>query len=417
MAFASGDRRSYGDGRGEPVAVGLTDQSAELLLALDPALRLGELYMDGRLIVEQGSIYDFLSLLKRNGIRKGATPLVVGLHVLRTLRHLADTQLSPEISRRNVAHHYDLKSDLFRLFLDNDMQYSCAYYDRPERTLEEAQLLKKRRLAAKLCIEPNQQVLDIGCGWGGLSLYLAQVAQARVHGVTLSDEQLAVAHQRSQALDLDDRVRFSLSDYRRLEGSYDRIVSVGMFEHVGRRTYDTFFKTTARLLKRKGIFVLHSIGRTKPLLSPSPFVDKYIFPDCYIPALSEVLPSAERAGWLIRDVEILPMHYADTLREWRRRFLSRRAEAVAMYDERFARMWEFYLAVSETAFRHDRLFVFQLQLSRHQGTIPTTRDYLAQRLRRLERAEGQQLSPSWEPTPQQPKAATGQTAHIKARSR
>ena len=389
VRFASGRQVILGKAElGMPnVSIEFADASAEWGMVFDPALRLGELYMEGRLKITSGNVYDLIALMKRNGVRKGATPPSIAAHALRTAASYSRTRLSPDRSQRNVAHHYDLDARLFRLFLDRDLQYSCAYFEHDDQDLDAAQLAKKRHLAAKLLCAPDQRVLDIGCGWGGMALYLANVCGANVDGITLSEEQLTIADQRAQAAELSERVHFQLKDYRGVDASYDRIISVGMFEHVGLAAYDTFFEHAARLLDKRGIFVLHSIGRTRRLRAPSPFIDKYIFPDCYIPALSEVLPAVERAGFLIKDVEVLPLHYAKTLRAWRERFLARRDEVIELYDERFLRMWEFYLAASESTFRHDRMFVFQLQLCRHQDVVPIRRDYLVEQKTRLLAAE------------------------------
>jgi cyclopropane-fatty-acyl-phospholipid synthase len=387
IEFASGRVREFGDGSEQAIAIRFTDSAAVRAVALDPALALAEMYIEGRLVVEQGSIYDLLSLIMRNGARKLASWSSTAFYAQRLLASYGRERLTPEVSKRNVAHHYDLDESLFRLFLDSDMQYSCAYFESPDQSLEGAQLAKKRHIASKMLVEPEHSVLDIGSGWGGMALYLAEVAGAEVTGVTLSDEQLRVSRQRATKRGLSERARFELSDYRDIHRTFDRIVSIGMFEHVGWRNYDAFFETTARLLERRGVFVLHSIGRTKRRRAPQPFLDKYIFPGSYIPALSEVIPYAERAGFLVKDVEVLPLHYAQTLREWRRRFLDQRERVLDLYDERFVRMWEFYLAVSETAFRHDRMFVFQLQLARHQDAVPTRRDYQAERKQVLQLAE------------------------------
>ena len=378
VTFASGRTRTFGDGSEPVAAVRFADKGAERALALDPALKLGELFMEGRFIVEAGSIYDFISLAKRNGLRRLRAPHVVLIGFYRTLRSRIAAAVTPDGARRNVAHHYDLDVGLFELFLDVDRQYSCAYFETPGQSLEDAQTAKKRHIAAKLLLEPGLSVLDIGSGWGGLALYLAQSASVSVTGITLSEKQLAIARRRAGEAQLNGSVAFHLADYRRIEGSFDRIVSVGMFEHVGRRSYPAFFATAAALLKRRnGVMLLHSIGRTKPALLNQPFVDKYIFPGGYIPALSEVLPALEQAGFLVKDLEILPMHYAWTLRAWRERFQANREKVAALYAERFCRKREFSLASSEAAFRHDRLFVFQLQLTLHQDAIPFRRDYMA----------------------------------------
>jgi cyclopropane-fatty-acyl-phospholipid synthase len=378
VRFASGRARTFGDGTGPPLAIRFADKGAERALAMDPALKLGELFMDGRLVVEEGSIYDLVSLMKRSGLRRLNAPHVALTALWRIARARVARTVNPAGARRNVAHHYDLEAGLFELFLDADRQYSCAYFETPEQSLDDAQLAKKRHIAAKLLLEPGQRVLDIGSGWGGLALTLAETTDVRVTGVTLAEEQLKIARWRAAERGLSQRVEFRLQDYRALAGSFDRIVSVGMFEHVGVKAYPAFFAKAASLLEREhGIMLLHSIGRTRPSYVNQPFVEKYIFPGGYIPALSEILPAVERAGFLVKDLEILPMHYAWTLRAWRARFLANRDKAAAIYDERFCRMWEFYLATSEAAFRHDRLFVFQLQLARHQDAVPFRRDYLA----------------------------------------
>jgi cyclopropane-fatty-acyl-phospholipid synthase len=386
VRFASGRTRQFGPEDGPRLAICLHDSAAERALAFDPALALGELYMEGRLTLEAGSVYELIALFKRSarhGAWLGAMPQLGRMAAAR-----GREAISLDASRRNVAHHYDLDERLYRLFLDADMQYSCAYFEQPEQTLEAAQLAKKRHLAAKLLLASGQRVLDIGCGWGGLGLYLADVAGVDVTGVTLSEPQRSLATQRAQERGLQAHARFQLRDYRQLDGSFDRIVSVGMFEHVGLRNYGVFFQHCAQHLAADGVLLLHSIGRTRPRPVPSPFLEKYIFPGSYIPALSEVLPAVERAGFLVADVEILTLHYAHTLRAWRERLAARRSEVVALYDERFYRMWEFYLAGSEVGFRMDRMFVFQLQLTRPLHVVPNTRDYVASQkvaLRALER--------------------------------
>jgi len=309
------------------------------------------------------------------------------------LRHAQ--QFNPRTrSRNNVAHHYDLDARLYSLFLDADKQYSCAYFEGPDATLDDAQLAKKRHLAAKMLIEKGQRVLDIGSGWGGLGLYLAEMTGANVTGVTLSTEQLQVANARAGEKNLKDRAKFLLEDYRDIPGPFHRIVSVGMFEHVGVDHYDTYFKRCAELLTEDGVMVLHSIGRPEGPGITNPWVAKYIFPGGYIPALSEVLPAIERAGLLVSDIEILRLHYAETLKAWRERFMARREEAVRLYDERFARMWEFYLAASEMSFRMQNVMNFQIQLTKRQDVVPFTRDYIGQeeaRLRARERSQQPRL--------------------------
>lgn len=378
VTFADGSAERLGDGTGGEVALRFADAGAEAALVLDPALKLGELYAEGRLLLERGDAYDLVALVKHN--QKKLTAVVVpalAAHAVRRGLALLAPRQTPSRAVRNIAHHYNLDEDFYRLFLDEDLQYTCAYFEDPDQTLEQAQLAKKRHLAAKLLLKPGASVLDIGSGWGGLCLYLAEVAQVRATGVTLSEPQYRVAMRRARERDLTDRVDFQLRDYRLVQGRFDRIISVGMFEAIGKKEIENFFVTAARLLDKKGVMVLHSIGRTRPRSVQSPWLEKYIFPGSYIPALSEVLPAVERAGFLVTDLEILRLHYARTLREWRRRFVAKRAEVLAMFDERFFRMWEFYLAASEAGFRIDRMFVFQLQLARHQDAVPLTRGYQA----------------------------------------
>jgi cyclopropane-fatty-acyl-phospholipid synthase len=344
--------------------------------------------VDGGIVVEQGSIADVLAImLGQTG--EGSVPAWARLRgVLRYLsRRLS--QFNPRRrARRNVAHHYDLDGQLYALFLDADRQYSCAYFETPGQSLDDAQLAKKRHLAAKLLLGPNRRVLDIGSGWGGLALYLAELCDARVTGITLSEHQLALARVRAAEKGLSDKVEFRLQDYRDVERTFDRIVSVGMFEHVGVGFYERFFRKCASLLDDDGVMLLHSIGRSEGPNITNPWIAKYIFPGGYIPALSEVLPAVERAGLLVTDIEILRLHYAETLKAWRERFLAHRDEVEKLYDQRFTRMWEFYLAASEMAFREQALMVFQLQLTKRQGIVPMTRDYITREETRLRAIEG-----------------------------
>lgn len=364
---------TLGDGTGPPVRARIASRRWLLRIAADPNLAVGEAYMEGGLILEEGEIYDLVDLIGRNA-RYRRQPRAGPLARWWLDRRLqANARLA---ARRNVAHHYDLSVDFYRRFLDSDLQYSCAYFPKPGASLETAQWVKKKRLADKLLIAPGQRVLDIGCGWGGLALSLARQTGAQVDGVTLSTEQLATAQARAEAAGLADQARFSLTDYRDVAGPYDRIVSVGMFEHVGRPNYQAYFDQVARLLADDGVAVIHSIGRSDGPGFTQPWVAKYIFPGGYIPALSEVLPAVERAGLVVCDIEILRLHYAETLRRWRERFAAQREEIAALYDERFCRMWEFYLCVSEIAFRHRDHMVFQLQLTKRIDAVPITRDYL-----------------------------------------
>ena len=384
VTTARGRIGTFGDRTGHPVAVRFNNASAQRAVLFDPELKLGEAYMDGTLIVERGSIADVLALLlsqERLGPRNWAVP-----RVLRYLfRRLQQFNLRSR-SRINVAHHYDLDGRLYSLFLDGDQQYSCAYFERPNQSLDDAQLAKKRHLAAKLRIAPGAKVLDIGCGWGGLALYLAEIAGAHVTGITLSWEQHQRAQNRAQERGRRD-VEFKLLDYRDLGGRFDRIVSVGMFEHVGVGFYDVFFNQCAKCLAEDGIALLHTIGRYRPPVITNPWIAKYIFPGGYIPALSEVLRAIERAGLIVTDVEILQLHYAETLKAWRERFLAHRDEVVRLYDQRFVRMWEFYLACSEMAFRLGEMVVFQIQMAKHKGVTPPTRDYIAREEARLRAGE------------------------------
>ncbi len=385
---ADGRTRIFGDGTGPRLAVRFNDRAAERQLMLDPALALGELYMAGRLDVTEGDLYDVLALGARNLAAGHAPRWVAWLEKLRIGLRNHHQRNDRGRAKRNISSHYDLDHRLYDLFLDADRQYSCAYFERPSQSLEEAQLAKKRHIAAKLLIDERHRALDIGCGFGGMGLYLSQTGGARVTGVTLSEEQHAIAEQRAQQAGLADKVEFRLQDYRDVEGPFDRIVSVGMFEHVGAAGFDEYFAHVARLLTDDGVMLLHAIGRSDQPGATNPWIQKYIFPGGYIPAVSEVLASIERARLFVTDIEILRLHYADTLKAWRERFLAHRDEAKAMYDERFCRMWDFYLAGSETSFRVDGHMVFQIQIAKRQDVVPRTRDYIMERESQLRRREG-----------------------------
>jgi len=358
------------------VTIRLHDPALHWKLLVRPRLYLPEAFMDGALTIEEGSLYDLIDLLAVNleTLPKGVFGrLLNGSATLLRRVH----QYNPAArARQNAAHHYDLSDQLYELFLDKDRQYSCAYFHDDTDDLESAQLNKKRHLAAKLLIRPGQRVLDIGSGWGGLALYLAGECGADVTGLTLSVEQHKMATRRAAAAGVSDRVRFYLRDYREERGQYDRIVSVGMFEHVGVNHYGAFFAKLESLLKQDGIALLHSIGRKDGPGSTSPWIRKYIFPGGYIPALSEVVPVAERRNLWITDIEILRLHYAKTLRAWRSRFERNRDRVREIYDERFCRMWEMYLTGSEIAFRGQGLMVFQMQLAKAVDAVPLTRDYM-----------------------------------------
>ncbi len=376
VIMPGGPRMSFGSGTPE-IAMRLHDRRAVLELALDPELKLGELYMDQRLTVENGDIADLLDLLMGNLALTGPSgALRWAKRVRQLLRSFAQHNHAAK-ARRNVAHHYDLSGRLYDLFLDRDRQYSCAYFSAPGESLDDAQIGKKRHIAAKLFLDrPGLSVLDIGSGWGGLALDLARDSGAKVLGVTLSEEQIALARQRAQRAGLAERCRFELVDYRSLAGTFDRIVSVGMFEHVGVPYYPAFFAKVRDLLDDDGVMLLHSIGRSDGPGVTNPWTAKYIFPGGYTPALSEVLPVIERSGLIVTDVEVLRLHYAETLKEWRRRFKAHWKEVAELYDERFCRMWEFYLAGAEMGFRRDGLVVFQIQLAKRVETLPLTRDYM-----------------------------------------
>ena len=373
---ALGQVRIYGSGGSPRVTVRLHDRGLLWRLPFNPSLALGEAYMNGTLTIAEGTLYDLLDLCTRSSAALAALP---GMHLRvlfeRPWRWLM--QYNPVArARANVAHHYDLSGRLYDLFLDKDRQYSCAYFQNGDETIEEAQAKKCRHLAAKLLLKPGMRVLDIGSGWGGLAINLARMAGVDVTGITLSTNQLEVSATRAMAAGLERHVRFHMRDYRAETGLYDRIVSVGMFEHVGITHYRGFFETVKQRLKPGGMAVLHAIGRASGPGSNDAFLRKYIFPGSYAPALSEVLPVIERTGLWVNDIEILRLHYADTLRAWRQRFHANRAQARLLYDERFCRMWEYYLALCEVGFRNLDLMVFQIQLSPERDTVPLTRDYI-----------------------------------------
>ncbi len=384
---ADGAIHILGDGVSPRLGIRLLDRAAERELLLDPELALGELYMDGRMVVTRGDLYDVLLLGIKNLTEIEGLPWVKALNTLRIAFRRLHQRNDRQHARINIASHYDLNAHLYDLFLDADRQYSCAYFEYPSQSLDDAQTAKKRHIAAKLLPMDGATALDIGCGFGGMALYLAGVAGAKVTGVTLSKEQFGVATERARLAGLADRVDIRLQDYRDVEGSFDRIVSVGMFEHVGARGYDEYFGAARRLLRDDGVMLLHAIGRNSLPGATNPWIRKYIFPGGYIPSLSEVLPAIERARLYVTDIEILRLHYADTLRAWRERFMARRDEAARLYDERFCRMWEFYLAGSETTFRVGEHMVFQIQIAKQQDAVPFRRNYIAEREAELRRRE------------------------------
>lgn len=386
VTTASDATYTFGDGSGPPLAVRFTTARALRAVLLDPELKLGEAYMDGTFVVEQGTIAEVLALFlsqENLGAPQWTWPHRLVRHLLRRFNQFNVRSRA----RHNVEHHYDLDGRLYSMFLDGDQQYSCAYFASPNLSIDEAQLAKKRHLTAKLCVKPGNTVLDIGCGWGGLAFYLTEIANAQVTGITLSQEQYERALKRAQERNLAQETSFRLQDYRDVSGTFDRIISVGMFEHVGVGFYDTFFSQCAKLLDADGIMMLHTIGRSSPPSVSNPWIAKYIFPGGYIPALSEIAPSIERSGLIVTDIEVLQLHYAETLKAWRERFLAKNEEVAKLYDQRFVRMWEFYLASSEMAFRKGELVVFQIQLAKAKGVTPATRDYITHEEARLRTRE------------------------------
>ncbi|GAB4293644.1 MAG: cyclopropane-fatty-acyl-phospholipid synthase family protein [Roseovarius sp.] len=376
LTFPDGTTRRYGDGSDPKVAVTLHDETLPRKIILSPDLAVGEAYMDGRMTIADDDLYGFLTLAIRNVAQQGdpwfRKPLAWGRHALRYLQ-----QFNPaRRARANVAHHYDLSGELYSLFLDSDRQYSCAYFRDPGMTLDAAQEAKKHHIAGKLLIRPGMRVLDIGSGWGGLGLTLARDYGAEVLGVTLSREQHALSNRRAEEAGLADRCRFEMRDYRQVQGRFDRIVSVGMFEHVGVPHYEEYFRAVRRLLSDDGIALIHTIGRSDPPGTTSPWITKYIFPGGYVPALSEVMGPVERQFLFATDIEIWRLHYAETLRHWHDRFMANIGRARELYDERFCRMWRYYLIACELTFRYNRQVVFQLQLTKKQDAVPLTRDYL-----------------------------------------
>tara|TARA_R110002110_G_scaffold3665_2_gene18939 strand:- start:12504 stop:13880 length:1377 start_codon:yes stop_codon:yes gene_type:complete len=375
LRLPDGETRVYGQGAPRS-AIAIHDWPTLRRIALNPDLALGEAWMNGALTVEEGDLYRFLALCLVNS-DKGSAPWPwrmvkrVRMFLRRFLMHNPVGR-----ARANVAHHYDLGDALYDLFLDPERQYSCAYFETPGDSLEDAQEQKMRHIAAKLRLAPGQRVLDIGSGWGGLGMFLARAAEVEVTGVTLSVEQQKHAAARAARDGLAGRARFELRDYRHEAGHYDRIVSVGMFEHLGAGHFDEYFGKLAELLTPDGVALVHTIASTGTPGAPHPWIRKYIFPGGYIPSLSEIAPAIERAGLVVTDLEVLRLHYAETLKLWRQRFMARRDEAAALFDERFCRMWEFYLAACEAGFRHNGLVVFQIQLARELDTLPMTRGYI-----------------------------------------
>jgi cyclopropane-fatty-acyl-phospholipid synthase len=369
---------TYGRAGGKHLTVRFTDRRVAFDNLKNPRLGVGEAYMNGRLVVEDGTILDLLEMIvgsnrwedggnSRKAIKRGK----------KRFKYLFGRNRAAK-SKRNVAHHYDLKDELYDLFLDDDRQYSCAYFTDSANGLEQAQADKKAHIAAKLFLQPGQKVLDIGCGWGGMALYLHQVAGVDVTGVTLSEEQLKVARRLAEEAGVSDHVRFELIDYRSVEGTFDRIVSVGMFEHVGAPHYLEFFAKCRELLAEDGVMLLHTIGKYGEAGASDPFTDKYIFPGYHVPSLSQIVSASEKVRLIASDVEMLRLHYAYTLRHWLERATKARDEIIAMYDERFFRMWEFYLAGGIVAFENGAMNNYQVQYIRDRRALPITRDYMAE---------------------------------------
>ncbi len=392
IAYPDGKRATYGPGGGKAIAIRITDRKVLFELVRSPRLGLGEAYMEGRLIVEDGTILDLLELITGSNRWEdgGKGRKLFGKSKLATLKAFWRRN-RPDKSRRNVAHHYDLRDELYETFLDADRQYSCAYFTDPGNSLEQAQADKKAHIAAKLDLKPGQTVLDIGCGWGGTALYLHRVAKVDVLGITLSEAQLEVARRRAQDAGVADHVRFELIDYRDVEGQFDRIVSIGMFEHVGLAHYEEFFAQVRDLLKPDGVMLLHTIGRLGSSSgAPDPFTDKYIFPGYHLPSIAQVSAASAKTRLIASDVEILRLHYAYTLRHWLDRVTRARAKIEAMYDARFFRMWECYLAGGIVMFETGSGCNYQIQYVRDRNALPITRDYLAQAEDRYRAATEQQ---------------------------
>jgi cyclopropane-fatty-acyl-phospholipid synthase len=389
---ATGNVHVFSGAPGPQVTMRLADPTLYRKLFFNPELNAGEAYMDGRLSFENSTLRDFLTLFSMNRLSLGSYPLQKALRgVSRGLKRFQQANPVGK-AQKNVAHHYDLGNDFYKLFLDQGMQYSCAYFQDDTDTLEQAQRNKLRLIASKLDLKPGQRILDIGSGWGDMALYLACMENVDVTGVTLSKEQYALSNEKAQRAGLSDRVRFLLRDYRQLDDRFDRIVSVGMFEHVGVGHYNEFFAKINALMKDDGAMLLHSIGHMSPPGTASPWLRKYIFPGAYSPALSEVFTSVEQASLWVTDLEFLRLHYAKTLNHWAKRFEANRAKVAEMYDERFCRMWEFYLISAEMMFRTGSQLVFHMQLARKRDAVPIVRDYITDLQRRYKEIEPERLA-------------------------
>ena len=361
-----------------PIVLKILDKKLHFKLLLHPDLYFGEAYTNGSIIIENGSLSDFLEISLENIGRGEINNFSFTLNKLRGLyRSLTNFNFAHK-SKRNVAHHYDISEKLYDLFLDKKRQYSCAYFKNDNDTLEEAQNNKIDHIIKKLNLKPNQRVLDIGSGWGTLAIEIAQKTKCEVVGITLSENQLEYSKKIARELNLENQVDFRLMDYRSLNEKFDRIVSVGMFEHVGRKFYKTYFNSVSKLLNENGIALIHTIGSINPPRDPHPWITKYIFPGGYTPSLSEVATPIEKSGLIVSDLEVLRMHYAFTLKHWKERFIDKKNEVLEMFDEKFFRMWEFYLAGCEMAFKWGDQVVYQFQLTKNYSSTPVTRDYIYQ---------------------------------------
>ena len=376
VTFPDGSEERFGESGAEPVRIRIHDEATLRALSLNPDLALGEAYMDETLTVENDDLYGLLDLALENTMRSDAVAARRVMTGMRNAKRVLTQHNPVGKAQSNVKHHYDLSDELYELFLDTDRQYSCAYFEQPDASLEQAQSCKKAHIAKKLLLRPGLSVLDIGSGWGGMGLTLAKEHGCEVLGVTLSSGQHKVSNKRAREEGVSDRVSFSLMDYRALDSTFDRIVSVGMFEHVGAPHYREFFRSLRNLMKDDGIALLHTIGRTTPPGSTNPWIAKYIFPGGYIPAMSEVLAAIEKEGLIVTDIEILRLHYAETLKHWHQRFMANIDRVRELYDDRFCRMWRYYLIASELTFRHAGQVVFQFQISKRLRSVPLTRDYI-----------------------------------------
>lgn len=378
VSFPNGEEKKYGEPSDRSISIQLNDTPLPRRILLNPELAIGEAYMDETLTIADDDLHGFLELLIVNQKNHPNLLHYRWLMVFRVAIRWFSQLNRAERARKNVTHHYDLSGEFYDLFLDADRQYSCAYYENPTDTLESAQANKKTIIAKKLLLEPGQKVLDIGSGWGGLSLHIARSFGAKVTGVTLSTEQYNISNARAEKLSTDADIQFLLQDYRAVSGQFDRIVSVGMFEHVGVPHYGEFFDTLSSRLKDDGVALLHTIGRSDGPGATNPWIAKYIFPGGYSPALSEMLAAAEKSGLCVTDVEVWRLHYAKTLYDWRLRFEENIDQVRRLYDDRFCRMWRFYLVASELAFQVNDHVVFQVQLAKQPDAVPLTREYLTQ---------------------------------------